>query len=363
MALTLRPFEDGDLDRLFIWESDPRAVEMAAFTRPDPSDRGAFDGHYERVRSERSNVLLAIDDDSGEFVGTISSFTIDGEREVCYWISPAHWGRGLATEALRAFLALETTRPLRGRVADHNVASAKVLARNGFVEVGSETAFAPGVGAEVLERIYRLDGSGGMSLSAFEPDWSTKPTLTGARVELRPFREEDFVGIGEALADPEVLRLTGALHSPEEEALERQPVLDDRGLEWYRTRNETSDRLDLAIIERSTSFCVGEAVLNDFDPDNRSCNFRILIGPRGRDRGLGTEATQLIVAHGFQTLGLHRIELSVYAFNPRARHVYESVGFIQEGVRRDALRFGDRWIDEISMSILATDETAADPKG
>jgi RimJ/RimL family protein N-acetyltransferase len=42
-------------------------------------------------------------------------------------------------------------------VASHNAASAKVLARAGFVEMGSETAFAPGVGAKVVERIYRLD--------------------------------------------------------------------------------------------------------------------------------------------------------------------------------------------------------------
>lgn len=156
MAITLRPFADGDLDALFVWESDPRAVELAAFTRADPSDRGAFDAHYERVRSDPSNLLLAIDD-NGEFVGTVGSFTMEGEREVTYWIAPVRWGQGLASQALRAFLAIEQTRPIYGRVADHNAASAKVLARAGFVEVGSETSFAPGVGAEVLERIYRLD--------------------------------------------------------------------------------------------------------------------------------------------------------------------------------------------------------------
>jgi len=156
MTITLRPFTDSDLDPLFAWESDPRAVRMAAFTRANPSDRRAFDAHYERVRSDPSNTLLAIDD-AGEFVGTVGSFTIDGEREVTYWIAPARWGQGLATAALRAFLAIETTRPLYGRVAGHNAASATVLSRAGFVEVGSETAFAPGVGAEIVERIYRLD--------------------------------------------------------------------------------------------------------------------------------------------------------------------------------------------------------------
>lgn len=156
MPVTLRTLTDSDLDTLFVWESDPRAVEMAAFTRPDPSDRGKFDAHYERVRNDAGNLLLAIDDDA-EFVGTVGSFTMEGERNVTYWIAPARWGQGLASQALRAFLAIEPTRPLYGRVADHNRGSAKVLARAGFVEVGSDTGFAPGVGAEVVERIYRLD--------------------------------------------------------------------------------------------------------------------------------------------------------------------------------------------------------------
>jgi RimJ/RimL family protein N-acetyltransferase len=156
MAVTLRPFTDSDLDALFAWESDPRAVQMAAFTRANPSDRSAFDAHYERVRSDPSNTLLAIDDD-GEFVGTIGSFTTEGEREVTYWIAPARWGQGLASQALRAFLTIESTRPLYGRVAGHNAGSAKVLARAGFLEIGSETSFAAGVGAEVVEHIYRLD--------------------------------------------------------------------------------------------------------------------------------------------------------------------------------------------------------------
>lgn len=156
MAVTLRTLADGDLEALFVWESDPRAVRMAAFTRADPSDRGAFDAHYERVRSNPSNTLMAIDDD-GEFVGTIGSYTLDGKREVTYWIAPARWGQGLASEALGAFLEIESTRPLYGRVAEHNVASAKVLTRAGFVEVGSDTGFAPGVGADVVERIFRLD--------------------------------------------------------------------------------------------------------------------------------------------------------------------------------------------------------------
>lgn len=114
MAITLRTLEDSDLDALFDWESDPRAVEMAAFTRANPSDRGAFDAHYQRIRSDPSNLLLAIDDDAA-FVGTVASFSVEGEREVSYWIAPARWGQGLASQALRA--SLRSSRPDGSTVA------------------------------------------------------------------------------------------------------------------------------------------------------------------------------------------------------------------------------------------------------
>jgi RimJ/RimL family protein N-acetyltransferase len=65
-------------------------------------------------------------------------------------------GRGLASAALDAFAQIELTRPLLAR-AEHNIGSARVLARAGFVRVGSETAHADGVGRDVVEHIYRLD--------------------------------------------------------------------------------------------------------------------------------------------------------------------------------------------------------------
>ena len=155
MGVTLRSLEDADLDQLFEWERDPAAVAMASFTRADPSDRVAFDRQQQRIRQDPDCTLLAIEEDD-TLVGTIGSFTMDGEREVTYWIDPARWGRGLASAALEEFLRLEVTRPLFARVADHNGGSATVLGRAGFVRVGSDVAFANGLGRDVLEHVYRL---------------------------------------------------------------------------------------------------------------------------------------------------------------------------------------------------------------
>jgi RimJ/RimL family protein N-acetyltransferase len=186
------------------------------------------------------------------------------------------------------------------------------------------------------------------------PDFSVKPTLTGERVTLRPFTTGDEPELLAALRDPEMLRLTGSTHSEDDTTQFGGPgdQGDEQFRRWYRSRNAQLDRLDLAVVDRATGRCAGEVVLNDWDAANRSCSFRTMLGPGGRDRGLGSEALRLIVGYGFEQLGLHRISLEVYAFNPRARHVYEKAGFVAEGVLREALRYGDEWVDATVMSVL-----------
>jgi RimJ/RimL family protein N-acetyltransferase len=187
------------------------------------------------------------------------------------------------------------------------------------------------------------------------PDLSVKPTLTGDRVRLRPFLfERDAEALRAMLRDPEALRLTGSRHHPAD-LPPWDAAAEDGFAAWYGTRNAQPDRLDLAVVDLASDRCVGEVVLNDFDAGNRSCSFRTILGPDGRDRGLGTEAVRLIIGYGFEQLGLHRISLEVYAFNPRARRVYEKTGFVAEGVLRDALRWGEEWIDAIVMSVLGPD--------
>lgn len=185
-------------------------------------------------------------------------------------------------------------------------------------------------------------------------DLSVKPTLTGDLVVLRPFTEADLPIMATILADPEVIRLTGSAHTTAETEAETGEV-DEKLRDWYLSRADQPDRLDLAVVDRASGECVGEVVLNEVEPANLSCNFRTLIGPRGRNRGLGTEAAWLIVGYGFDVIGFHRISLTVFAFNPRARRAYEKVGFRSEGVEREAFRFDDEWIDNELMAVLRTE--------
>jgi RimJ/RimL family protein N-acetyltransferase len=182
------------------------------------------------------------------------------------------------------------------------------------------------------------------------PDFRRKLTLAGELVTLRPVGGSDAAVLAGLLRDPEVLRLTGAVHSTRECG---EPLARARHLETiYRRWAVADDRIVWVIIDNASGDVVGESVLNELDTGNLSCNFRIWISG-ARDRGLGTEATRLTMRHAFEEHGLNRVELQVYDFNPRARHVYEKVGFVFEGTSRQALRFDGAWVDAHDMSILA----------
>lgn len=179
-----------------------------------------------------------------------------------------------------------------------------------------------------------------------------KPTLTGHLVELRPFNKEATRAMLDILKDPEVLIKTGSVSSSEEVNTESS---NEETRRWYETRNTQKGRLDLAIFCKKTQQYVGEVVFNDYDPKNHSVNYRIAVGEKGRGRGLGTEATKLMVDYGFTELSLNRISLEVFEFNKRARYVYSSCGFVTEGRLRQALYFNGTYHDALLKSVIRED--------
>ncbi|KAA2266503.1 GNAT family N-acetyltransferase [Solihabitans fulvus] len=177
-----------------------------------------------------------------------------------------------------------------------------------------------------------------------------QPTLTGATVRLEPMTMAHFDGLRAMLDDPEGARLTGS----------HGHISEERAREWVATRHEHHDRADWTVVRIEDGVVLGEVVLNELDTDNGSANFRIMLaGPQVYGRGYGTEATRMVLDHGLDVAGLHRISLEVYDFNPRAHRVYEKCGFVREGVRRDALRWDGEWHDAIVMSVLSTDPRPA----
>lgn len=171
-----------------------------------------------------------------------------------------------------------------------------------------------------------------------------KPTLRTGRIVLRPLTASDAAAMYASLSEPEARRLTGT---------QAEHTLEDVQRHCERIES-AADRVDYGIVVGGR--LIGEVVLNNIDPANESADFRIAIWqPVDRDKGFGSQACQLMIHHGFESIGLNRIALEVYAFNPRARHVYEKQGFVFEGTRRQALLWNGEWIDATAMAILRSD--------
>ncbi len=153
--VALRLIDDADLDALFDQMRDPESVQMAAFTATDPNDREAFDTHMSRLRTSPDIILRAVTRD-GHLVGSISSFVIEGDTEVTYWIDRSAWGQGIASQALALLLDTVPVRPLYARAASDNIGSLRVLRKAGFVIIGTETSYAAARKTEIEETILRL---------------------------------------------------------------------------------------------------------------------------------------------------------------------------------------------------------------
>lgn len=120
----------------------------------------------------------------------------------------------------------------------------------------------------------------------------------------------------------------------------RQPALGDRPESWKH---------------------IGNCGFHAIDWRNRSSEVGIMIGDKTAwNQGYGTEAMQLMLKVGFDTLNLNRIFLHVFETNPRAIRAYEKAGFVHEGRLRQAECKNGQMIDILVMSVLREEWRAKD---
>ena len=88
--------------------------------------------------------------------GNVLSWQWNEKPLVGYWVGRSFWGRGVATAALRAFLAMFKPRPVYARVSRQNVASIRVLEKCGFTICSAETDALEPAGDGVEEFVLKL---------------------------------------------------------------------------------------------------------------------------------------------------------------------------------------------------------------
>jgi len=128
-SVRIRNLERADLPQIFQMQLDPESNRLAATI---PLSAAAFDSRWaDNLRDPgiTAKAILV----NGVLAGNIVCFPRDGQDHVGYWISREHWGKGVATQALRLLLHEVAVRPLHASAATGNGASLRVLQKCGFV--------------------------------------------------------------------------------------------------------------------------------------------------------------------------------------------------------------------------------------
>lgn len=179
--------------------------------------------------------------------------------------------------------------------------------------------------------------------------------ITGTQVYLRPLGREDLNGRYCAwLNDPEVMCYmeTGIFPSTAED-LER----------FFREVTGTRNQVIMAVADKKTHQHIGNVKLGPIDWVHRRTTFGILIGEKKFwGKGVGAEATRLIVEYAFERLNLNRVDLGVYAEHESAVRCYERVGFKIEGRMRQDFFHQGKYKDRLWMGLLRSEYKPAEAR-
>ncbi len=156
----LRPLRQSDTGLIAYYMGDKRLAEMTKnILHPLPP--GATEAYVARamapVRTEDVWAMDGTKADGPEVMGVISLERLDrNQSEVSYWVAPAFWNTGLASDAVRALIDANPmgSETMFASVFQENLASARVLTNSGFEYIGDAEAFSVSRNAKVATWTY-----------------------------------------------------------------------------------------------------------------------------------------------------------------------------------------------------------------
>lgn len=167
--------------------------------------------------------------------------------------------------------------------------------------------------------------------------------IVGSSVSLRALNVQDSTQILEWVNNPELKRMIGTVF----------PISDFEHISWFEKKISSSSEKMFGIQFESEKKLVGIVGLKNIDYINSNAELYIYIGDDNyMGKGLGKDTLITILKFAFEELNLHRIYLEVFAYNNKAKMLYEKVGFEVEGVLRDSLYKNGKYHNKYVMGII-----------
>lgn len=171
------------------------------------------------------------------------------------------------------------------------------------------------------------------------------PTLRTERLVIRAIGPGDVPALFDIFSDPEVTRYWSSPPLPD---LAAAHELADSIGEGLRTQSLFQWGVTLAGEDR----VIGTCTLASISRQHRRAEVGFAVGRWAWGRGVATEAAARVVRHGFEELGLHRVEADVDPRNTASLRILERLGFQREGYLRERYLLNDEEQDAVLYGLL-----------
>jgi RimJ/RimL family protein N-acetyltransferase len=173
------------------------------------------------------------------------------------------------------------------------------------------------------------------------------PRLIGESIILREYWKEDLPYINSFTTDYEICKYLSDIflrnHSLESTEKYLSSVLE----------NTSNDNLNYVIADKETLSYIGQIDIMNINWVSRIGTLGIVIANKKfHNKGIGTEAINLLLTYAFKRANLRKIELDVHEFNEAGIKCYKKCGFVKEGVIRENLYRDGNYYDTIKMGLL-----------
>jgi RimJ/RimL family protein N-acetyltransferase len=175
---------------------------------------------------------------------------------------------------------------------------------------------------------------------------STMPVLEDGALRLRPPRAQDVEARLALGNTPEIEHMLGV--HPDDV----QPQTFDGAQAWVETHMAIRNLWMVDLDDR----LIGNAFFHSFDKHDKRATLALgILDPNLLGQGLCTRILHMMLGWPFENNKLHRVSLWVLAYNLRAIAAYKKVGFVQEGIGREAALVGTDRHDDVLMGLLASE--------
>lgn len=176
----------------------------------------------------------------------------------------------------------------------------------------------------------------------------SQPSLTTARLLLRPFQLSDAADVQRLAGDKEIASTTLLVPHPYEDGLAEK---------WIAAHSELFERgtqVNFAICLAKSGQFAGSIGLV-IDPGHERGELGYWVGKPYWGQGYCTEAAQEVIKFGFQELGLNRIQAHHFPRNPASGRVMQKLGMRYEGLERQYHKKWGQFEDRVGYAILSED--------